>query len=108
MSSPMVMSADAGRRVRFPVVSPPVVGADPRFDARALCGLAVAVLFDERRAHEPAEVYRGRVHEAKLVCRECPVRSACLEFGYANRLTAVIGGEELRHGHPVAAGRRRW
>ena len=90
------------RRLRFPEVPAPVVGADPRFDSTARCGLAVAVLFDERRSYEKATVYRERVGEAKLVCAECPVRASCLEFGVANQLTAVMGGQELRHGRPVA------
>lgn len=98
MRSSLPTFHETGRRVRFPQVPAPVLGADPRFDSRAGCGLAVAVLFDERRAHEPTAVYRDRIKEAKLVCAACPVRSPCLEFGVGNQLTAVMGGQELRHG----------
>ena len=71
---------------------------DPRFDERAVCGLATAHLFDEPAADEGVVAYRRRVRKAKTVCVGCPVRPDCLQYGLANGLSGVLGGEELKMG----------
>lgn len=35
---------------------------------------------------------------AKSVCAVCPIRSDCLEFGIANKMTGVWGGADMARG----------
>jgi hypothetical protein len=84
-----------------------VHGEDPRFDARAACGLAASGLFDERDKGEPLHEYRMRVERAKAVCRGCPVQGGCLDFGVNNKLRGFYGGAELDQGRVLEPDRKQ-
>lgn len=38
---------------------------------------------------------------AKRLCRECPVKTECLEYARARRLSGVFGGLSVAVGRPV-------
>lgn len=83
----------------------PVAGA---WHERAACTDEDLSLFFAPNYFEKQSVKRAREAKAKLICRGCPVRDACLEFGMAaSEGHGVWGGLNERERRQLAAQRRR-
>lgn len=62
------------------------------WQAAALCRGADSALFFSPGTNEPKEEKDAREAVAKSICRECPVRTACLEFAIMTREPYGIWG----------------
>jgi hypothetical protein len=67
---------------------------------QAACRHANPALFDGFQAG-PSERDWRRIGQAQKICRECSVRTECLEFGIQQVSSGVFGGKYLSQGHPV-------
>jgi WhiB family redox-sensing transcriptional regulator len=81
--------------IKFPRPLPPKGSMEWQYEAA--CRFIDTALFAEvgKRQSRGDE---ARVGRAMTICRGCPVRAECLEFGVTNRESGVYGGQHLIRG----------